>query len=114
MVDVHSVDTKPIGNFAAFGLRMLYVSYVAFATGSTGIYLIALSYAKSHDPWLTPRRTDYMMIYWDVAIPMLGLMTLLVPIGIVLLIAIPGYRRRYSIRFAIGTMAVLIALHVIR
>ncbi len=45
---------------------------------------------------------------------MLQMMTLLVPIGIVLILAIPNFRRRHAIRFAVAGMATLIVLKVIR
>ncbi len=113
MAEISRDDPGLVADISSKLLRLIYVAYLALAIGASGVYLITMCYAKSHDPWLTPRRTDYMMIYWNVAIPMLSLMTLLVPIGIVLLVAIPPYRRQYAIRIAIGTMAVLIALHVI-
>lgn len=45
-------------------LRLLFVAYVTTAQASLIIVLAINWYARSYDPWLTPRHTHYMRIYW--------------------------------------------------
>lgn len=45
-------------------LRLLFVAYVTTALASLVIVLAINWYARSHDPWLTPRHTHYMRMYW--------------------------------------------------
>ena len=48
-------------------LRLLFVSYVTTAIASFAIVFAAYCYAKSYDPWLTPRHTLYMRLWWAVS-----------------------------------------------
>jgi len=47
-------------------LRLLFVSYVTTAIASFVFVFGAYCYAKSYDPWLTPRGTHYMRLWWAV------------------------------------------------
>ncbi|MEZ6042953.1 MAG: hypothetical protein R3C20_20820 [Planctomycetaceae bacterium] len=79
-----------------------------FASAATMLtYAAANLYARSYDPWLTPRFTEYMRIWWAIGKPMLAVMMLLVPIGIVLLLRTRSTSRRLIITFLVVTMTAL-------
>jgi hypothetical protein len=44
----------------------VYYCYEVTAMLVSGIYLAAYLYAYSHDPWLTPRHTPYMILWWKI------------------------------------------------
>ena len=94
--------------------RLLYVVYMTLAFSACAISFAVTTYAKSHDPWLTSRRTETMQIFWEVGFPMINLMILLVPVGIVLLSLVPSYRKQPGIFIALILMPLMIIYPMLR
>ena len=93
--------------------RFVYVAYLTLAFSATAISFAVTLYAKSHDPWLTPRRTVYMDIFVDVGLPMISLAILLVPVGMLLLL-VPSYRRKVGIWIALVLMPLAVVYPMLR
>ncbi len=85
----------------------VYYCYEVTAMLVSGIYLAAYLYAYSHDPWLTPRHTPYMILWWKIGGAMFDLFFLLVAVGIVMLAASSRLRRCWTIWC---TLALMIAI----
>ena len=74
--------------------RAVIIGFCTAAYSSSAAFLTAWLYARSYDPWLTPRITHYMIVWWDIGGPIYNLMILLVLFGIAVLLKMPQLRRR--------------------
>jgi hypothetical protein len=89
-------------------LHLLYVSYSFTAFVTSAIYLGLFLYAYSHDPWLTPRWTHYMIVWWKAGRPLFDLFTILVPGGVIILLASSNLRKRWGIWCSVVVMIAVV------
>jgi hypothetical protein len=50
--------------------RLVWLILVTASIGTSALLLGSYAYAYSYDPWLTPRWTHYMMIFWGFRRPL--------------------------------------------
>lgn len=83
------------------------IALTAFIIASSFVltaYVAANFYARSYDPWLTPRFTHYMLLWRRIGTPMLRLMMMLVPSGLFLVLFLRATRHWIVVGFLIAAM----------
>jgi hypothetical protein len=90
--------------------HLVYVSFPAVSFVSCVLYIGAYVYASSHDPWLTPRWTYYMILWWGVGRTILGLFLLLFPTGVLALVVWPELRKRPAVWASLFCMVFCVVL----
>jgi hypothetical protein len=64
--------------------RLWYVAFITAAIATSVAVFCAYGYAWWHDPWLTPRHTHYMNLWWGVGGTLSLVIGFLIPAGILL------------------------------
>jgi hypothetical protein len=90
--------------------RLLLVTFLTMALPCAAARFGAWSYALSSDPWLTPRWTHYMNIWWGLGGLLLATNSLLVVIGLMFVWSIPEFRRREVMWLALGCLVASIVI----
>jgi hypothetical protein len=91
----------PVRRQLTRGEKLLYVSYLFTSLAACTVYVGVFAYAYSHDPYLTPRWTDYMIVWSQAGGTLFSLFLVLVPAGLGILYWSPDLRRRYGIWCAV-------------
>jgi len=73
---------------------VLFWGFVSAASFSLSIYVAANLYARWHDPWMTPRLSQPMMLWRNFGGVMGRVMLLSLPFGIPLCFAASTFRKR--------------------
>jgi len=87
------------------GERLFLVGYLSSAIGALVAVSIAYAYARSYDPWLTPRWTHYMIIWWGVSRPVFVIATLGVAAGLLSTVCVRELRHRWQFWFAVAVFS---------
>ena len=75
--------------------HLFLVSYATAAFGSLFIVFAAYAYAKSHDPWLTPRFSHSMIFLWKVSATFKGFASLGMLVGLLSATTVRELRRSW-------------------
>lgn len=82
-------------------LRILRIAYVTGLITASLLLLLAKGYVYWQDPWLTPRFTPYILLFWRVRDTLGPFLVPAVFIGVVRLLVSRSCRRRWSVWLAI-------------
>jgi hypothetical protein len=88
--------------------RLLLFATTAFTAAS--IRIAAWRYAAWYDPWLTPRRTHYMIIWSQIGSQFFSINALLIFVGIVLLAQHSSLRQRLLTWLALAALVASIGI----
>ena len=91
-------------------LRLLFVAYVTTALASFVIVLGINWYARSYDPWLTPRHTHYMRMYWAMRELFMPIGSLGFLAGLFIVLSPLKWKQRKYVWMSLGLFALVVYL----